>query len=107
MKMEEGLANPDVFEIGQEIAPGDTREHCTASNLQAQPCAEQYSLGLIYQSGFQTMSKESQAFQRYGKEPMQPECFHIDPFGQRLENHNSAFSQWIHSAYIPSAPRNN
>lgn len=62
MKMEEGLAGPDVLEIGQEIAPGDAGEHCTASNLQAQPCAEQYPLGLIYQRGFQTLSKESQAF---------------------------------------------
>lgn len=62
MKTEEGLTGPDVFEIGQEIAPGETREHCAASNLQAQPCAEEYSLGLIYRSGFQTMSKESQAF---------------------------------------------
>lgn len=33
MKTEEGLAGPDVFEIGQEIALGETREQCTASNL--------------------------------------------------------------------------
>lgn len=47
MKMEEGLAGPDVLETGQEIAPGDAREHCTAS-MQAPPCADRYPLGLIY-----------------------------------------------------------